>query len=88
VYRNKLWPVCREKNENKVRVFSGVCTYLGCRGTWYADRAHYISPCHDGHFDMMGNVVSEPPPRPLDEFVTKIEAGKLLVQLPPIKRES
>ena len=28
------------------------------------------------------------PPRPLDEFVTKIEGGELFVQLPPIKRES
>ena len=40
------------------------------------------------HFDILGNVISGPPPRPLDEFVTKIEGGELFVQLPPIKRES
>lgn len=76
------------KGESEVRVFSDVCTHLGCRVTWHADQEHYISPCHDGHFDILGNVISGPPPRPLDEFVTKIEGGELLVQLPPIKRES
>ena len=76
------------KSESEVRVFSDVCTHLGCRVTWHADQKHYISPCHDGHFDILGNVISGPPPRPLDEFVTKIEDGELFVQLPPIKRES
>jgi len=76
------------KSESEVRVFSDVCTHLGCRVTWHADQEHYISPCHDGHFDIVGNVISGPPPRPLDEFITKIEGGELYVQLPPIKRES
>ena len=76
------------KSESEVRVFSDVCTHLGCRVSWHADQEHYISPCHDGHFDILGNVISGPPPRPLDEFVTKIEGGELFVQLPPIKRES
>ena len=76
------------KSESEVRVFSDVCTHLGCRVTWHADQEHYLSPCHDGHFAILGNVISGPPPRPLDEFVTKIEGGELFVQLPPIKRES
>ena len=75
-------------SENEVRVFSDVCTHLGCRVTWHEDQEHYISPCHDGHFGIFGDVISGPPPRPLDEFVTKIEGGELFVQLPPIKRES
>jgi menaquinol-cytochrome c reductase iron-sulfur subunit len=75
------------KSENEVRVFSDVCTHLGCRVTWHADQEHYVSPCHDGHFDIRGSVISGPPPRPLDEFVTKIEGGELFVQLPPIKRK-
>ena len=58
------------KGDNEVRVFSDICTHLGCRVSWHADQEHYISPCHDGHFDKMGNVVSGPPPRPLDEYVT------------------
>ena len=76
------------RNESEVRVFSDICTHLGCRVSWYADQNHYISPCHNGHFDLLGDVVSGPPPRPLDEFVTKIENGNLFVQLPAFKRYS
>jgi Rieske Fe-S protein len=73
-------------SESDVRVFSDICTHLGCRVTWQTDQEHYISPCHNGHFDRLGNVVSGPPPRPLDEFTTKIENGNLFVKLPPFKR--
>jgi Rieske Fe-S protein len=76
------------QDERNVRVFSDICTHLGCRVTWHADQNHYISPCHNGHFDRLGNVVSGPPPRPLDEFITRIEKGNLLVVFPPLKRTS
>lgn len=28
------------KNENEVRVFSDICTHLGCRVSWHADQGH------------------------------------------------
>jgi menaquinol-cytochrome c reductase iron-sulfur subunit len=73
-------------NEQEVRVFSDICTHLGCRVSWHPDQKHYISPCHDGHFDVLGNVVSGPPPRPLDEYTTQIENKILFVRLPAFKR--
>lgn len=76
------------QSETKVRVFSNICTHLGCHVNWHPDLQHYVSPCHDGHFDILGKNVSGPPPRPLDEFTTKVEQGKLYIQLPPIKRYS
>lgn len=75
-------------SEDEVRVFSDICTHLACRVSWRPDLQHYVSPCHDGHFDVVGNVVSGPPPRPLDEFVTQIEDGELYIQLPAFKRAS
>lgn len=77
--------VLREDGEN-VRVFSNICTHLGCHINWHPDIKHYVSPCHDGHFDIVGKNISGPPPRPLDEFVTKIEDGKLFIQLPAFRR--
>ena len=74
------------QDENQVRVFSNICTHLGCRVSWHTDLQHYVSPCHDGHFDMVGTVLSGPPPRPLDEFTTKIEANNLYILYPPYKR--
>jgi menaquinol-cytochrome c reductase iron-sulfur subunit len=74
------------KTAGELRVFSNVCTHLGCRVSWHADLQHYVSPCHDGHFAIEGQVVKGPPPRPLDEYTTKIENGSLYVQYPPYRR--
>jgi len=67
---------------------SNICTHLGCRVRWIAGREQFFSPCHNGVFDKHGYVVSGPPPRPLDEFETKIEDGNLYIQLPAIRRSS
>ena len=65
---------------------SNICTHLGCRVRWIAEQQQFFSPCHNGVFDKHGFVVSGPPPRPLDEFATRIEDGYLYVQLPAIRR--
>lgn len=67
---------------------SNICTHLGCRVRWIAERGQFFSPCHNGVFDRHGYVVSGPPPRPLDEFETKIEDGDLYIQLPSLRRTS
>lgn len=74
------------QDESQVRVFSNICTHLGCRVSWHTDLQHYVSPCHDGHFDILGAVISGPPPRPLDEFTAKIEANNVYILYPPYKR--
>lgn len=76
------------QGKNRVRVFSNICTHLSCRVSWHADLQHYISPCHNGHFDILGAVLSGPPPRPLDEFTTKIEGGNLFIHHPPFERSA
>lgn len=76
------------KNDKDLTVFSDICTHLGCKVTWHDEQKHYISPCHDGHFDADGNVVSGPPPRPLDIYATRTENGELFVRLPAINREA
>jgi len=58
---------------------SNICTHLGCRIRWIADQNQYICPCHNGIFDKQGNVVSGPPPRPLDMYRTKVENDQLFI---------
>ncbi len=58
---------------------SNVCTHLGCRVRWVADRQEFFCPCHNGVFDREGKVVSGPPPRPLDRFEVKVENDQLMV---------
>jgi menaquinol-cytochrome c reductase iron-sulfur subunit len=74
------------KEDGSVRVFSDICTHLGCLVTWQPENQDYLSPCHDGHFDINGFVIKGPPPRPLDEFETKIEDGILYAIYPPFQR--
>jgi Rieske Fe-S protein len=69
------------KDENQVKVLSNICTHLGCRVSWHPDIQEYVSPCHDGHFDIDGNVTKGPPPRPLDQYKTKVENGNLFIHL-------
>ena len=58
---------------------SNICTHLSCRARWIADREEFFCPCHNGVFDKQGNVVSGPPPRPLDRYEVKVEDDQLLV---------
>ena len=67
------------KSQTEVVAYSNVCTHLSCRVNWNPDKQQYICPCHDGRFGIDGGVVSGPPPRPLDTYITKVENGILSI---------
>lgn len=67
--------------ENQATVYSNMCTHLSCRVNWKPEAGEYICPCHDGHFNSDGKVVAGPPPRPLDQYETKLEDGILYIHL-------
>lgn len=67
------------ERENDVTVFSSWCTHLSCRVTWVEDVQEYICPCHDGRFDIDGDVIAGPPPEPLYEYENKVEDGNLFI---------
>jgi len=60
---------------------SNICTHLGCRVRWITDQGQYFCPCHNAAFDKIGQVVSGPPPRPLDRYETKVEDDQLYILL-------
>jgi len=61
------------------KAMSNICTHLGCRVRWVADREEFFCPCHNGVFDKDGNVVSGPPPRPLNRYEVRVEDGQLSI---------
>jgi Rieske Fe-S protein len=63
----------------EVTAFSNVCTHLSCRVTWKDASQDFECPCHDAKFDINGQVVAGPPPRPLDTYLTKIEDGNVFI---------
>lgn len=50
------------------RAFSAVCTHLECTVQFRADTSQLWCACHNGIYDLSGNVVSGPPPRGLEKF--------------------
>ncbi len=74
--RRAAWVVRRADG---IRVFDPRCTHLGCAYHWDAASSHFVCPCHSGVYDADGRVVSGPPPRPLDTYPVRVEAGVLYV---------
>jgi|SRR5664279_2282523 len=61
--------------ENAVNfvVMSNICTHLGCQTHWNAEGSYIACPCHGGQFDVQGNVIGGPPPRPLKRVEFKMD---------------
>jgi cytochrome b6-f complex iron-sulfur subunit len=57
------------------------CTHLGCTVPWNAERGRFECPCHASAFDIAGDVVSPPAPRPLDTYPVRIENGVVKVDV-------
>lgn len=58
---------------------SNICTHLGCRVRWIDDQNQFFCPCHNASFADDGQVVSGPPPRPLDRYEIKVEGDQLYI---------
>ncbi|GAB4377352.1 MAG: hypothetical protein Kow0042_24960 [Calditrichia bacterium] len=67
--------------EEGYKVFSGVCTHLGCVVQWKSAEGHFYCPCHKGYFAKTGEVISGPPPRPLDEYEVRVEKNLVYIQV-------
>lgn len=66
------------KSDTEIVVYSNVFTHLGCRVNWQDEKKAFVCPCHDAAFDIEGNVLGGPPPRPLDRYdgaLLKVEDG-------------
>ncbi len=58
--------------DGDIRAFSAVCTHLDCTVQFKADTSQLWCACHNGTYDLLGNVVSGPPPRPLEKFAVNL----------------
>jgi ABC-type multidrug transport system ATPase subunit/nitrite reductase/ring-hydroxylating ferredoxin subunit len=62
-------------------IYSDRCPHLGCAVRWEIEKNHFLCPCHNGIFDINGNVIAGPPPAPLIRLDHKVVEGKLLVSI-------
>ncbi|MBI4001906.1 MAG: ubiquinol-cytochrome c reductase iron-sulfur subunit [Nitrospira defluvii] len=78
-----VWAVKQPQGE--IKVFSPICTHLGCGYRWDDAENKFLCPCHGSSFDLNGQVLGGPAPRPLDVLPAKVEAGRLLVMYKDFK---
>lgn len=64
--------------DGEFRAFNAVCTHLDCTVQYKPDTSQIWCACHNGMYDLAGNVVSGPPPRPLEALTVNLrgEPGK------------
>lgn len=67
------------KSDADVTVFDPHCTHLGCPLAWSAGSESFVCPCHGGSFNLAGEVISGPPPRPMIRYETRIQGGEILI---------
>ena len=65
----------------RVIALSAVCTHVRCILAYDRARRGFVCPCHDGRFDLAGNVLSGPPPKALPTYAVSVRAGEVFVHL-------
>jgi len=65
--------------QDTYRAFTAVCTHLACTVQYRPDFGHIWCACHDGHYDLNGQVLAGPPPRPLTEFSAAVKGNEIVV---------
>lgn len=58
--------------DGTVKAFSAVCTHLDCTVQLKADTSQLWCACHNGLYDLNGQVVSGPPPRGLEVLTVNL----------------
>jgi cytochrome b6-f complex iron-sulfur subunit len=65
--------------QDGIYALSAVCTHLGCITRYLQDEEIIACPCHGSRFDLEGNVIHGPAPRPLPWLEVKTDPEGLVV---------
>jgi menaquinol-cytochrome c reductase iron-sulfur subunit len=68
------------KSGAQTKVFSNVCSHMQCPVRWDTGLHQFLCPCHGGLYDINGLNVGGPPPKPLPQYVHRIDGTTLYVQ--------
>lgn len=75
------------RTEGGFLAISAICTHLHCIVNWNEMLKKFECPCHGAKFNLNGEVLEGPPPRPLDLYKLQLVAGNVAVdRASPIER--
>ncbi|MFH0881863.1 MAG: ubiquinol-cytochrome c reductase iron-sulfur subunit [bacterium] len=67
------------KAPESYHALSAVCTHLHCTVQYENASGQILCACHNGRFNLQGQVLSGPPPSALTAFQVEIQNGKIVV---------
>lgn len=73
------------REDNQVKVFSPVCTHMGCNVAWNEQNQEFECPCHGGKYNKNGEVIAGPPPKPLHQYPVEVDQGTVWITLGELK---
>ncbi len=65
--------------QGQFKAFSAVCTHLNCTVQYDPEISAILCPCHNGKYDLNGQVISGPPPKPLEPFAANVQGDEIVV---------
>ncbi len=65
--------------DGQLRAFSAVCTHLDCTVKYRPDLQKIHCACHGGMYDLNGQNISGPPPRPLQPYKVMLKGDDVIV---------
>ncbi len=69
------------KSAESYRAMSAVCPHLNCTVQYEKASGQILCACHNGRFNLQGQVVSGPPPSALKQFTVDIRNEKIIVSV-------
>jgi len=69
----------RETSSGQIKSFSAKCTHLGCIVELQEDQELIRCNCHGSIFDLDGNNISGPAPKPLQPYRVEIRDDEVIV---------
>ncbi|RMF07275.1 MAG: plastoquinol--plastocyanin reductase [Candidatus Neomarinimicrobiota bacterium] len=67
------------KKTGEFTALTATCTHLDCTVQYKSDAEIIWCACHNGKYDLNGNNISGPPPKPLTRMVAKVQKDKVIV---------
>jgi Rieske Fe-S protein len=63
----------------ELKAFAAACTHLACIVQYRSDISHIWCACHNGHFDLNGQNIEGPPPKPLEQYTVNVRGDQIIV---------
>lgn len=61
------------------KAFSAVCTHLECIVQYRSETKQIWCACHNGQYNLNGQNIGGPPPRPLEEYAVNVRGDDVVV---------